>query len=76
VDHRPIGSGKIGPVGSTLQRLYREVTRGLREEYASWLTPVYPARVASESNARNGHDKRPTLNGVKHKRGKQAATAE
>ncbi len=70
VDHRPIGAGVVGETGSTLQRLYREVTHGQRPDYASWLTPVYSARVASESNGHNGHH---ALNGVKAKRGKQAA---
>lgn len=73
VDHRPIGSGGVGEVGSTLQRLYREVTHGQRPEYASWVTPVYPAHVAGEPNSHNGHH---ALNGAKPKRGKQAATTK
>lgn len=73
VDHRPIGSGAVGKTGSALQQLYREVTHGLREEYFSWLTPVYPAQVAAESNIHNGHH---TANGAKPKRGKQTATTK
>jgi branched-chain amino acid aminotransferase len=73
VDHRPIGSGAVGQAGSTLQRLYREVTHGMRPEYASWLTPVFPARASSESNGHNGHH---ALNGAKPKRGKQTAEAK
>ncbi len=74
VDHRPIGTGEIGKVGSSLQRLYREVTHGLREKYSPWLTPIYPARAASASNGHsdsnsNGHH---ALNGAKPKRSKQA----
>ena len=42
VDHRPIGTGKIGPVSSNLQKLYFEVVRGKRPEYrAQWCTPAY-----------------------------------
>jgi len=70
VDHRAIGAGVVGETGSTLQRLYREVTHGLRSEYSSWLTPVYPAPVAGVSNGHNGHH---ALNGAKSKRGKQTA---
>lgn len=48
VDHRPIGSGKIGPVGNSLQKLYFEVVRGQRPEYRDqWCKPVFtnvPAR--------------------------------
>ncbi len=73
VDHRPIGSGVVGQVGSTLQRLYREVTHGLREEYASWLTPVYPARTAGVLNSNNGHH---AANDVKPKRSKQTAATK
>ncbi|MGH2503898.1 MAG: aminotransferase class IV, partial [Ktedonobacterales bacterium] len=71
VDHRSVGSGVVGTVGSALQRLYREVTRGQRPEYASWLTPVYPARVASEAHSHNGHNGHHAHNG-KAKRGKAA----
>jgi branched-chain amino acid aminotransferase len=73
VDHRPIGSGAVGNVSATLQKLYREVTHGLRPEYASWLTPVYPARTTSDLHETNGHNGHHALDSVKSKRGKQAA---
>ena len=42
VDHRPIGDGKVGPIGSALQQLYFDVVRGRIPEYrAQWCTPVY-----------------------------------
>jgi len=42
VDHRPIGTGKVGPVSSSLQKLYFEVVRGKRPEYREqWCTPAY-----------------------------------
>ena len=45
VDHRPVGNGKVGPISSTLQKLYFDVVRGRMPEYRDqWCTPVY-ARV-------------------------------
>ncbi len=41
VDHRPIGSGKIGTVGQQLQQLYFDVVRGRHAAYKEWCTPVY-----------------------------------
>ena len=42
VDHRPIGSGKIGPVGSQLQKIYFDVVRGNKPEYRQqWCTPAF-----------------------------------
>jgi branched-chain amino acid aminotransferase len=41
VDHRPVGSGKIGPVTRELRRLYGEATHGDLESYRSWLLPAY-----------------------------------
>ncbi len=62
VDHRAIGTGKIGPVASELQRLYSDVVRGNRAEYLDWCTPVYgkSAQVKAEAPSKakangNGH---------------------
>ncbi len=44
VDHRPIGNGKVGPIGRKLQDLYFDVVRGKRSEYREqWCTSVYAA---------------------------------
>ena len=56
VDHRPIGTGVVGPIGQEIQRLYGEVVRGKRAEYMEWCTPVFgdtsrPVKTA----AHNGH---------------------
>jgi branched-chain amino acid aminotransferase len=48
VDHRPVGTGVIGPVSRELQRLYGEVVRGMRPEYMDWLTPVFGTATAAE----------------------------
>jgi branched-chain amino acid aminotransferase len=56
VDHRPIGSGRMGPVVSALRDLYFEVVRGRRPEYRSWCHPVYAdaATLAPERPGQGG----------------------
>jgi branched-chain amino acid aminotransferase len=50
VDHHPVGTGAIGPISAEIQRIYGDVVRGRRPEYASWLTPVYgPSPTVKES---------------------------
>jgi len=44
VEHRPVGTGSIGPVVSRLRELYFEVVRGQHRKYRSWCTPVYEGR--------------------------------
>lgn len=55
VDHRPIGTGKVGSISNTLQQLYFEVVRGKRPEYREqWCTPVFtkvPAMHKAEKGA-------------------------
>jgi len=41
VDHRPLGTGKIGPVASRLRSLYFDVVRGRNHRYRSWCMPIY-----------------------------------
>lgn len=41
VDHRPVGGGKVGPLGERIQNLYMEVVSGKIEKYLNWCTPVY-----------------------------------
>jgi branched-chain amino acid aminotransferase len=42
VDHRPIGTGQVGPIAQQLQDLYFDIVRGKRPEYRDeWCTPVY-----------------------------------
>ena len=41
VDHRPVGTGKLGPVVSRLREVYFAAVRGQLPLYRSWLTPVY-----------------------------------
>jgi branched-chain amino acid aminotransferase len=41
VDHRPIGTGKMGTVTDRLRKLYFDVVRGRVSKYADWCAPVY-----------------------------------
>jgi branched-chain amino acid aminotransferase len=43
VDHRVIGSGKMGPNTARLRELYQAAVRGKLSKYAHWNTPVYPS---------------------------------
>ncbi len=40
VDHRPVGTGEIGPVGRLLSRRYFDAVRGRDQRYMHWLTPI------------------------------------
>ncbi|MFN3333895.1 MAG: aminotransferase class IV, partial [Caldilinea sp.] len=51
VDHRPVGSGRIGPITQRLRDLYFRVVRGQEPAYAHWLTPVYADRPATQAEA-------------------------
>ncbi len=41
VDHRPIGSGKMGPLVSELRDLYFAVVSGRVKKYSHWTQPVF-----------------------------------
>jgi branched-chain amino acid aminotransferase len=44
VDHRPIGTGRVGSITNQLQDVYFDVVRGKYPEYRDeWCTPVYAA---------------------------------
>jgi branched-chain amino acid aminotransferase len=43
VDHRPVGSGSMGPVTTKLRNLFFNVVRGREEKYRDWCTPVFAA---------------------------------
>jgi branched-chain amino acid aminotransferase len=43
VDHRPIGTGKLGDVTARLRKLYFDVVRGKVARYRAWCHPVYEA---------------------------------
>jgi len=41
IDHRPVASGKMGPLVSDLRELYFDVVRGRVAKYRHWNMPVY-----------------------------------
>ncbi|MBT3392055.1 MAG: branched-chain amino acid transaminase [Chloroflexi bacterium] len=41
VDHRPIGSGVMGPIAEKLRAVFSDVVHGDLPAYREWLTPVY-----------------------------------
>jgi branched-chain amino acid aminotransferase len=40
IDHRPIGSGQMGPVTTRLRSLFFDVVRGRSPKYRTWCTPA------------------------------------
>jgi branched-chain amino acid aminotransferase len=40
VDHRPVGSGEVGPVARLVRDRYFDAVRGRLPEYEHWLTPI------------------------------------
>ncbi len=49
VDHRPLGSGQIGPITNQLRKLYFNVVEGRLPKYLHWCAPVY---VRAEATSR------------------------
>jgi branched-chain amino acid aminotransferase len=41
VDHRPLGTGRMGAITAELRDLYFNIVRGRVERYQHWCTPVY-----------------------------------
>ena len=42
IDHRPVGSGEIGPIGRLVRERYFDAVRGRLPEYSHWLTEIQP----------------------------------
>jgi branched-chain amino acid aminotransferase len=43
IDHRPVGSGEVGPIGRLVRERYFDAVRGKLPEYRHWLTEITPA---------------------------------
>ncbi|MSQ15883.1 MAG: branched-chain amino acid transaminase [Dehalococcoidia bacterium] len=41
IDHRPVGSGEIGPISGKIQSLYFDVLKGKNPKYMDWCKPAY-----------------------------------
>lgn len=52
VDHRPIGTGKLGEVTARLRKLYFDVVRGKVAKYREWCHPVYEPNQKRTSSER------------------------
>jgi branched-chain amino acid aminotransferase len=50
VDHRPVGSGEVGPITRELKRVFADVTRGRIPAYEPWNWPVYSS-IQNEKTA-------------------------
>ncbi len=46
IDHRPIGTGVIGPITAHLRQLFDDVVRGRKPKYKHWNVPVYQPEPA------------------------------
>jgi branched-chain amino acid aminotransferase len=46
VDHRPVGSGRMGPITADLRRLYSDLVRGRVPKYRTWNEAVYVGEPA------------------------------
>jgi len=40
IDHRPVGSGEVGPVARLVRDRYFDAVRGRLPEYQHWLTEI------------------------------------
>jgi branched-chain amino acid aminotransferase len=49
VDHRPIGTGRIGVLTSSLSKLYLSIVQGRVRKYLDWCTAVYKPTAMVES---------------------------
>ncbi len=40
VDHRPVGTGRMGPITQRIRDLYFRIVRGQEPKFMDWLTPI------------------------------------
>jgi branched-chain amino acid aminotransferase len=74
VDHRPIGTGSIGPVAREIQRIYNEVVRGHRREYMDWCVGTYGGVAATTAAPAPRVKAAANGKGAKHKAATPAAS--
>jgi branched-chain amino acid aminotransferase len=41
IDHRPVGTGEVGPITHKIAELYFDAVRGKLPAYSDWITPIY-----------------------------------
>lgn len=54
VDHRNVGSGKMGPITTQLRQSFEQVVYGRNPKYRDWLSPVYPVGVGNNGGRGEG----------------------
>lgn len=50
VNHRPVGTGEIGPLTQHIRQLYTDAVHGCLHRYENWLTPVYHPHADAEQD--------------------------
>ena len=55
VDHRPVGTGKLGDATAHLKKLYFDVVRGKVAKYREWCHPVYEVNRQQTSSKERSH---------------------
>ena len=48
VDHRPVGTGEIGPITERIRGLYADAVRGRMPAYMQWLWPAYKDALVAQ----------------------------
>jgi branched-chain amino acid aminotransferase len=49
VDHRLVGTGRMGDITARLRKMYFDVVRGRVAKYRDWCYPIYDAKRAATS---------------------------
>jgi branched-chain amino acid aminotransferase len=52
VDHRPVGTGKMGEATARLRKIFYDVVKGKSPKYRDWCTPVYESKGTPASKER------------------------
>ncbi len=50
IDHRPVGSGVMGPITAALREAFEKAIRGCLPKYRHWNTPVYLSERIAQRN--------------------------
>ena len=61
LDHRPVGSGQVGPIGRLIRDRYFDAVRGRLDAYRHWLTPIDEGRLTIGRRAGSGVRRRPRV---------------
>lgn len=57
IDHRPVGSGRMGPIVGELRELYFNVVRGRVPKYRRWCTPVYASNLRTPAPSKTAQSR-------------------